>query len=58
MEKNNYQGALQHPLGSVFNAASTASEVINGIDLAGTIAIVTGGNAGTGKLPDLPDTLF
>ncbi|WP_255547509.1 SDR family NAD(P)-dependent oxidoreductase [Mucilaginibacter sp. dw_454] len=39
---------MQHPLGSGFNAASTASEVIKGIDLAGKIAIVTGGNAGIG----------
>lgn len=48
MEQNNYQGALQQPLGSGFNAASTASDVINGIDLTGTIAIVTGGNTGIG----------
>ena len=48
MEKNNYQGALQKPIGSGFNATSTASEVINGVDLSGRIAIVTGGNAGIG----------
>lgn len=48
MEKNNYQGALQTPLGSGFSAASTASEVIKGINLSGKIAIVTGGNAGIG----------
>lgn len=48
MEKNNYQGALQRPMGSGFGAASTTADVIGGIDLAGKIAIVTGGYAGIG----------
>jgi NAD(P)-dependent dehydrogenase (short-subunit alcohol dehydrogenase family) len=48
MVRNNYQGALQQPVGSGFNAKSTANDVIKGIDLTGKTAIVTGGNAGIG----------
>ena len=48
MEQNNYQGALQQPLGSGFNAKTTTDEVIKGIDLSGKTAIVTGGNTGIG----------
>src|SRR5258708_25197660 len=33
----------QTPIGSGFGASTTASEVIRGIDLSGTIAVVTGG---------------
>jgi NAD(P)-dependent dehydrogenase (short-subunit alcohol dehydrogenase family) len=39
---------LQQPIGSGFDGASTATEVIQGIDLTGKIAIVTGGYAGIG----------
>ncbi len=38
----------QHPLGSGFGARSTAAEVVNGIDLTGKLAIVTGGYSGLG----------
>ncbi|KFC23036.1 SDR family NAD(P)-dependent oxidoreductase [Chryseobacterium sp. FH1] len=45
---NNYQGALQKQINSGFNAKSTTEEVINGINLQGKTAIVTGGNTGIG----------
>jgi|SRR5690554_544919 len=48
MGHSNYNGALQQPIGSGFNATSTTTEVIKGIDLTGKIAIVTGGYAGIG----------
>ena len=48
MGQTNYNGALQKPTGSGFNAKSTSEEVIKGINLKGKIAIVTGGNTGIG----------
>jgi NAD(P)-dependent dehydrogenase (short-subunit alcohol dehydrogenase family) len=44
----NYIGTLQKPIGSGFTAASTAAEVIKGINLSGKAIIVTGGYAGIG----------
>ncbi len=38
----------QQPINSGFNAASTTSDVISGINLVGKVAIVTGGYAGLG----------
>ncbi|MBM2766345.1 SDR family NAD(P)-dependent oxidoreductase [Burkholderia anthina] len=39
----------QKPIGSNFGAATTADEVIANIDLAGKVAIVTGGYSGLGR---------
>jgi len=39
---------LQKPIGSGFGAASTAEEVLKGMDLSGKVAIVTGGYSGLG----------
>ncbi|MBM2618495.1 SDR family NAD(P)-dependent oxidoreductase [Actinoplanes sp. LDG1-06] len=39
----------QHPLGSGFTAASTADDVLDGVDLTGVNAVVTGGHSGIGK---------
>ncbi len=38
----------QHPLGTKFTAASTADDVLAGLDLSGRHAIITGGHAGIG----------
>lgn len=38
----------QHPIGSGFTAASTADEVLAGIDLSGKNIVVTGGHVGLG----------
>ena len=39
---------LQHPIGSGFGAHSTAADVLDGIDLDGCYAVVTGGYSGIG----------
>ncbi|MDA2803255.1 oxidoreductase [Nocardiopsis suaedae] len=38
----------QRPLGSPFSASSTAEDVLSGLDLTGTTAVVTGGSSGLG----------
>ncbi|MFI1507654.1 SDR family NAD(P)-dependent oxidoreductase [Streptomyces sp. NPDC020597] len=38
----------QHPINSPFSAASTAEEVMAGVDLSGRTAVVTGGYSGLG----------
>jgi NAD(P)-dependent dehydrogenase (short-subunit alcohol dehydrogenase family) len=48
MKQNNYKGALQKPIDSGFDATSTTSDVIKGLDLNGKTAIVTGGDGGLG----------
>lgn len=42
------ENTLQNPIHSGFTAASTAEDVIKGIDLTGKVAIVTGGYSGIG----------
>jgi NAD(P)-dependent dehydrogenase (short-subunit alcohol dehydrogenase family) len=48
MELRNKEFTAQKPINSGFSAASTAQDVIKGIDLSGKIAIVTGGYSGIG----------
>jgi len=38
----------QHKIGSGFGAQSTAAEVVDGIDLSGKLAVITGGYSGVG----------
>jgi len=38
----------QHPIGSGFGAHTTAAEVVEGLDLTGRLAVVTGGYSGLG----------
>lgn len=46
--ENNYQVTPQQPIHSGFGPQSTAREVLEGYDLSGKIAIVTGGYSGVG----------
>ncbi|SIN93979.1 SDR family NAD(P)-dependent oxidoreductase [Chitinophaga niabensis] len=46
--KDNYNGAMQIPVRSGFNASSTTHDVIKGVNLTGKTIIVTGGYAGIG----------
>ena len=45
---DNYNGKQQNPVHSQFSYRSTAAEVIEGSDLTGKVAIITGGYAGIG----------
>ncbi|GAA4899432.1 SDR family NAD(P)-dependent oxidoreductase [Streptomonospora salina] len=42
------QRSPQHPIGSGFSARTTAKEALDGIDLGGRLAVVTGGYSGLG----------
>jgi NAD(P)-dependent dehydrogenase (short-subunit alcohol dehydrogenase family) len=46
--KTGFMTNQQHPIGTGFGAASTAEEVLRGIDLGGKNVIVTGGHSGLG----------
>ena len=48
LSKNGDKSHKQHPIGSSFTAASTADDVLAGIDLSGKNVVVTGGHAGIG----------
>ncbi|MFF4803099.1 SDR family NAD(P)-dependent oxidoreductase [Streptomyces sp. NPDC001351] len=41
-------GTAQHKIGSGFGATSTADDVLQGVDLTGKLAVVTGGYSGLG----------
>ncbi|GAA2253557.1 SDR family NAD(P)-dependent oxidoreductase [Streptomyces atrovirens] len=44
----NDTSSAQHPIGSGFGARSTADDVLEGVDLTGRLALVTGGYSGLG----------
>ena len=48
MPMTTYTSTPQTPVGSGFDAESTATEVLAGIDLTGRLAVVTGGYSGLG----------
>lgn len=48
LSTDNYNGQLQSALGSGFTGTSTTTDVMEGIDLHGKVAIVTGGYSGIG----------
>lgn len=48
MTANKYKETPQEPILSGFDAHTTAMEVVNGIDLSGKTAIITGGHSGIG----------
>ncbi|MGI3783042.1 MAG: SDR family NAD(P)-dependent oxidoreductase [Janthinobacterium lividum] len=45
---NTWTRTPQEPVGSGFGATSTAAEVVQGVDLTGRLAVVTGGYSGIG----------
>src|SRR5690606_21960642 len=49
LKTRNPMSHLQHPLGTGITAAATADDVLAGIDLTGTNAVVTGGHRGIGR---------
>lgn len=47
-ERTGHMAHRQHPIGTGFTAASTAEEVVAGLDLSGTNVVITGGHSGIG----------
>jgi len=48
MAQNNYDGAMQRPIGTGLGATSVTTDIIKGTNLEGKVVIVTGGNSGIG----------